>query len=144
MRAATLTTSPVTRNWLAALGLGDGFAAVDAHTRGELDRQLAIQLGELVAHREAGPHRALGVVVVHARHAEHDHDRVADVLLDRAAVALGDRAHPLEIPGHRRPDELRIVLGAERGRSDGVGEQDGNELAFFRHTGSVGIRPASH
>jgi len=118
---------------------GDGLTAVDAHARRELDGQLAIQLGELVAHRQAGPHGALGVVVVHARDTEHDHDRIADELLDGAAVTLGDRAHPIEIPSHRRPHELWIVLGAERGRPDGIGEQYRNELAFFRHSGSVGI-----
>ena len=39
-------------------------------------------------HAEPGAHRALRVVPVRDRRAEHRHDRVADELLDRAAVLL--------------------------------------------------------
>ena len=39
---------------------------------------------------EAGAHRPLGVVLVRHRRAPHRHDRVADELLDRPAVALDD------------------------------------------------------
>ena len=37
------------------------------------------------------------------------------------------------------PDHLRIVVVAEGGRADDVGEQDGDELAFFRHAGPATV-----
>jgi hypothetical protein len=42
----------------------------------------------LVADRERGSYRALWVVLVRDRGAEHGHDRVADELLDGTAEAL--------------------------------------------------------
>jgi hypothetical protein len=36
---------------------------------------------------------AKGIVLVHGRDAEDGHDRIADELLDRAALALEQRSH---------------------------------------------------
>ena len=47
-----------------------------------------------VADRERGAHRPLGIVLVRDRRAEERHHRVADELLDRAAVALELGAQP--------------------------------------------------
>src|SRR6266508_5380995 len=74
----------------ALLGAGDDLSGVDA------DAGLNPQLGEGVAHLHRCSDRAQGVVLVHLGHAEDGHDRVADELLDRAAVALDDPLHPLE------------------------------------------------
>jgi hypothetical protein len=52
---------------------------------------------------------------VRERHAEHGHDRVADELLDRTAVALDDRSHAVEVAGKQRPQRLRVGRLAERG-----------------------------
>src|SRR5688500_6211624 len=114
MRAATLTTSPVTRNWLAA--------PVSATASPLL----------MPTHAVSAAHLTISVVVVRALNAEHYYDRIADDLLDGAAVTLGYRAHPVEVPSHRRPYELCIVLGAKRGRPDGIGEQYRNELPLLR------------
>ena len=73
--------------------------------------------GQRVAHLDRRPHRAQRVVLVHDRHAEHGHHRVADELLDRAAVALDDRLHPLEVAGEQRPQRLRVGRLAERRRA---------------------------
>jgi hypothetical protein len=52
---------------------------------------------------------------VHHRHSEQRHDRIADELLDRAAVRLDDPLHPLEVPREERTQSLRITRLAERG-----------------------------
>ena len=50
------------------------------------------QAADRVDQVEAGPDRPLGVVLVGDRRAPDRHDRVADELLDRAAVAADDVA----------------------------------------------------
>ena len=62
-----------------------------------------------VADRECRAHGALRVVLVRDRRAEHGHDRVADELLDRAAVSLELLAHAREI----RREQGAHVLGIE-------------------------------
>ena len=54
---------------------------------------------------ERGAHRPLGVILVGDRRAPDRHDRVADELLDGAAVALDDLAR-----------ELEVAASASRGR----------------------------
>ena len=66
-----------------------------------------------VADRERRPDRALGVVLVRGRGAEERHDRVADELLDGAAVSLELGANALVVGAEERLDVLRIHrLGA--------------------------------
>ena len=73
---------------------GDGrLAGQDAGAR--LDRRP--QGPDGVDELESGPDRALGVVLVGRRRAPHGHDRVADELLDRAAVARDDVAGQVEV-----------------------------------------------
>jgi hypothetical protein len=55
------------------------------------------------------------------------HDRVADELLDRAAVAADDVGGELEVPRQRLADLLRVALLGEGGEADQVGEQDRDE-----------------
>jgi len=64
--------------------------------------------------RSDGPER---VVLMHPRQAEDGHDRVTDVLLDRAAVPLEGLAHFIEIPRHHLADSLGVQLLAHRGRA---------------------------
>jgi hypothetical protein len=67
-------------------------------------------------------------VLVHGRHAEDGHDRVADELLHRAAVALDDRLRGLEVARHHVAQALRVDPLAERRRARDVAEQDGHDL----------------
>ncbi len=62
-----------------------------------LREQADIESLERLAHLGRGAHGAQGVLLVDDGHAEDGHDRVADVLLDRAAVALDDLAHAREV-----------------------------------------------
>ena len=65
------------------------------------------------------------------RNPEHRHDRVAHVLVDRAAVLGDDFTQPSERsvdhPGH----DLVVGSVGERRETHHVGEQDGGELALL-------------
>ena len=89
---------------------------------------------------ERSPNGPLGVVLVRNGSAPDGHHRVADELLDSAAVALDDRAGGVEVAGQ----ELARVLGVAplRGgrEADQVGEQDGDESSLrYRRRGSRGV-----
>ena len=99
--------------------------------------------GQRVAHLDRRPHRPQRVVLVHDRHAEHGHHRVADELLDGAAVALDDRLHPLEVAREQRAQRLRVEPLAERGRAGDVAEEDGHGLALLARRRGVGERRAA-
>jgi hypothetical protein len=86
----------------ALLRSGDHLARVDA------DPGFDAELGQRRSHlerRSADPER---VVLVHLRDAEDGHHRVADELLHRAAVALDDLLHALEVAGKERAQRLGI------------------------------------
>ncbi len=116
---------------------GDDLAGVDA------DPSLHADLRQRVAHLERrtdGPER---VVLVQHRHAEHGHHRVADELLDRAAVRLDDPAHPLEVASEQAAHGLRIGRLAERGRPCDVAEDDGDRLPHLQRGRGGGQRRAA-
>ena len=68
-----------------------------------------------------------------APQAEDGHHRVADELLDRAAVRrydfLGDRV----VARQQRAQVLRIQALAQRGRARYVGEENGDDTALVAH-----------
>jgi len=68
---------------------------------------------------------------VRRRSTEKGDDRVADELLDRAAVSLQLMAEPGVVGGEQRANVLRIELLGARGEANEVGEEDGDDLAFF-------------
>ncbi len=111
---------------LAVLGdRGDGLAGVDTDSY----RDLSGAVPDL----EPSSHRALGVVVVNAGHAEDDHRGVACELLDGPAIGSRDLADALEVARHHRPDHLGIALRGQLGRADDIGEQDRHDLAPLAH-----------
>ena len=79
---------------------------------------------------ERRPDRAFGVVLVGDRRTPDGHHRVADELLDRAAVALDDVAGEVEVAGQQLPGLLRVAALRERREADEVGEQDRHEAAL--------------
>ena len=106
-----------------ALAADDDLARVDADSGLEpVDRHR-------LPHLPRRAHRAQRVVLVRNGNAEDSHHRVADELLDRAAVPLEDRAEVREVAAHARPKRLGIGRLAERGRSDEVAEENGDDLA---------------
>ena len=72
----------------------------------------------------------LGVVLAGDRRAPHGHDRVADELLDRAAVAADDLAGKLEVARQELAGLLGVPALRQGREADEVGEQDRDEAAF--------------
>ena len=58
------------------------------------------------------------------------HDRVADELLDRPAVAADDVPGEVEVAGQELPGLLGVASLGERREADEVGEQDRDEAAL--------------
>ena len=95
------------------------------------DPPLQPESRERFPHLDRCPHRPQCVVLVHDRHTEDGHHGVADELLDRAAVMLDDRLHPLEVACEQRAHPLGVERLSERGRPGEVAEQDGDGLALL-------------
>ena len=119
------------------LGSRDDLAGVDA------DPAVDAELRERLPHLDRRPARSQRVVLVRRRHAEHRHHRVADELLDRAAVPLDDRLHPLEVAREQSAKRLGIRPLAQRRRTGDVAEEDGDDLANFARR-SAGWNGAPH
>jgi hypothetical protein len=83
---------------------GDDLARVDSGSVGEADApdalQLVVESGKGELHLVRRTYRAQRVVLLDARQAEDRHDRIADVLLDGAAVPLQDHPHLVEVARH--------------------------------------------
>ena len=92
----------------------------------------------------AGPDGPLGVVLVGRRCAPDRHHRVADELLDRAAVAADDVPGEVEVAGQELAGVLGVASLGERREADEVGEQDRDEAALGdgarRRPGRAGAR----
>jgi hypothetical protein len=123
-----------------ALGAPDhDLAGVDADPRIDPERR------KRVAHLDRRPHGTQSVVLVRLRHAEDGHDRVADKLLDAAAVPLDDRLHLIEIAAEQGAQGFGIDRFAERGRADDVAEEHRDDLAVLAagrlrgHLGAAGV-----
>ena len=99
------------------------------------DAPLDPELGERVSHLERSPKRAQCIVLVQHRHPEHRHNCITDEFLDRAAVILDDRLHPLEIARQDEPHCFGIELLAERRRTGDVTEQDRHRLPLLTNRG---------
>ncbi len=106
---------------------GDDLAGIDPDADREVARVAADRVTQL-GRRADGPQ---GVVLVHDRHPEDGHDRIADELLDRPAVGLDDGAGELEVARHPGAHDLGIQPLAELGRADHIGEQDRDDLAHL-------------
>ena len=124
------------------LGAGDDLAGVHAHAqlqaRAVALLELVVQLVEPAAQLVGGAHRAERVVLVHRGHAEDGHDRVADELLDGAAVPLDDRLGRLEVAGHDVPQALGIDPLAEGRRPGDIAEEHRDRLARLANRGGLG------
>ena len=111
---------------------------VDRCARGEVERVLVVQLVDAFEDTQAGADGALGIVAVGDRRPEDRHDRVADELLEHAAVVLDPllRLRVIELQG------LANILGVgafgSGSKADQVDEQNGDELAFLARRRSLG------
>src|SRR6185503_17663780 len=114
------------------LGAGDDLARVDADAQLEAGAvaalELVVQRAETLAELLRRSQRPQRVVLVHRRHAEDGHHRVADELLDGAAMPFEDPLRDLEVARHHGAQALRIDPLAERGRARDVAEEYGDCL----------------
>ena len=117
------------------IGVGHDLAGVDARPIRELDaveaQELLVELGQLLLHAVGRTDRAQRVVLVGPRDPEHGHDRVADVLLDRPAVALDLGGHDREVALLDLTHRLLVDPLGERGRALQVDEDEGRGLAHL-------------
>ena len=92
---------------------------------------VAVELGHSRQHPEPCANRALRVVAVGSRRAEDCHHRVADVLLQDAAVLFDVPSCPLVEQPERLADVLGVGVVGTRRRPDEVDEQDGDDLPLL-------------
>ncbi len=129
----------VARDERLALAADDDLAGVDA------DPRLEPVLGDRGAHLRGSTDRAQGIVLMRDRDPEDRHDRVADELLHRSAVALDDRAQILEVAAHASAQRLGIGRLPQRRGADEVAEEDGDNLALLAGCDRLGgERRAAH
>ena len=105
----------------------------------ELLLELFVQPGQGKAKIGRGADGAQRVVFVQLRDPEDGHHRIADELLEGAAVALEDRSHRIEVPRHDLSERLGIESLAKRRPVGDVGEEDGNRAAADGHVLSLGL-----
>ena len=127
-RDAVLTRSPATMPWLVA-PIVTAASPVRTPARAWI---AGTERADAVDQVERGADGALGVVLVRDRRAPDGHDRVADELLDRAAVAVDDLLAVLEVARQELAHVLGVAALGERREADEVGEQDGDQ-ATLRH-----------
>ena len=126
------------------LGAGDDLTGVDAEPDAQRRPVVALELGvqrlERIAQLHGGTHRPQRVVLVHLRHAEDRHHRIADELLHRAAVPLDDGLGCLEVARQHAAQALRVEPLAERSRSRDVAEEHGDGLPLLARCRGAGER----
>ena len=123
----------IARDHPLALGAeGDrGLAREYGGARGERrSPELGAERGDCGNEVESRAYCSLGVVLPRGRRAPYRHDRVADELLDLAAVALDDRVRDLGVAREQVAHLLDVTLLREGRVPDEVGEEDGDEPAL--------------
>jgi hypothetical protein len=115
----------IARHESLALAADHDLAGVDA------DARLQPVLGDRGAHLRGGARRAQRIVLVRDGDPEHRHHRVADELLDPAAVALDDRAQVVEVALHSRAQRLWVCRLAECRRAHEIGEHHSHDLPYL-------------
>ena len=115
---------------------GHHLAGVDAGVVRKPDAvqrfELVVERLELRTHLDCRAHRAHRVVLVGHGDPEHREHRVADELLDPAAVAGQDAAELVEVAAQHPPHRLGVVVLSELGRAGEIAEDDGHDLASLR------------
>jgi hypothetical protein len=110
----------------------DDLARVHARAVDEPDAvaalEVVVQLLERALHARRCADGSERVVLVQLGQPEDRHHRVADELLDRAAVALELGAHGVEVPRHHLAQRLRVERLPEARRAFQVGEDDRDRL----------------
>jgi hypothetical protein len=109
---------------------------------GEPETVRVVELLDSLQHPKAGPDRPLRIVAVRDRRAEDGHHRIADELLDDAAVLLDARLYLRVVELERVADVLRVGAVRPRRELDEIDEEDRDELALLLECGSRELGPA--
>jgi len=107
------------------------------HARADTDARADTERGQRVAHLDRRAAGTKCIVLVRSGDAEHGHHCVADELLHRPAVRVGDPLHPFEVARQQRTQGLWIRLFPECRRTRHIAEEDGDGLPqlTIRHRG---------
>ena len=103
---------------------------VDPDTQLRTGTAIPVQLGHGALHLERAPNGAFGVVLVGDRRAEQRDERIADKLVDAAAVPLDVRGERGETPVDEVFDAFRIGRLGERREPDEVAEEHCDDAAL--------------
>ena len=123
-RAAVLTASPATMpSPTAPTVTATSPVTTPARARSPVAPTCSPELGDGRDQVQRGAHGPLGVALDRDRRAPDRHDRVADELLDHAAVAADHRAGRVEVPRQQLAHLLGIARLRQRREADQVGEQ---------------------
>ena len=102
--------------------------------------ELVVELAHGFCIVQAGDAGAFGVILVRQRRAPERHDRVADVLVERAAVILKTTSvTSCRYAFISRPAPPASELSEMRGEVAHVGEQDGHVAALAFHRNASGF-----
>ena len=123
---------------VAAGAAGNDLAARDADVGAQAVARLVEQGNHPFVDVERGANRAQGVIVVSDRRAEHRHDVVAHVFVDRTAIALDDRVDHLEITVQEGVRLFGAQFAGKFGIAGDVGKQHGNLATFAGQGGERG------
>ena len=114
-----------------ANGAGHDRARVDPDVKREGFAQTAlpslVERPHTLVHQEGGVERALRIILVSPRSAEHGHDGVPDELLDEAVVALDGARQLSEQVVLKGADFFRVEALAQGSESGQIREQDGHQ-----------------
>ena len=110
----------------------------DLHRRSARRRPARVELVEGEHHVERRVHRAVRVVALAERRAPLRHDRVADELVERAAVAEHALHHLGEVLGEQLGHRVRVHRLRERGEPADVGEEHGHGALVAAELHGVG------
>ena len=125
-RAAVFTASPATMPSPVAPGVTATSPVTTPARSGQSGRaDLDAERRDRGDEVERSPHGALGVALGRDRRAPHRHHRVADELLDHAAVPVDHRARGVEVARQQFADLLRVARLGQRREPTRSAEQDG-------------------
>ena len=132
------------------LRAGDHLAGVEPNSQLKRDpvvlRELVVQENERVSELGSGSKGAERVIFVRGRHTEDAHHRIADELLDRAAVTLEAPSRHLKVACHHATERLGVEPLTEHCRSGHVREKHSDDLARLAHhcrRGNSGAAPVA-
>ena len=117
---------------------GGNLASIDANAHLQLSGggigrpTVGVELAQRALHIECGAHGAHRVVLMGHWQAKDRHNRVADVLLDGAAMPMNLTRHRAEKPREQGARVFGVQVFGERRGAGEVGKEHGDDAPLFR------------